>query len=379
MHEAYYSALPALIVATPLVAAALVKAIAHIGGSWRNAFVVVVSGVTLLETTSLVPLIAEHHRVTCEVPLMLGRLDFTVDAFSMLFALFSAFVWFASTLYSLDYLHHERRHDRYHITNLVTLSAMLGVVLAGDLPTLYLFFEALGLVAFLFVIHTQTDEAKAAALKYFWMTVIGGFALLAGIMLTYALGGTGAIGPIPESGAPDALRWAAAGLLILGFGVKAGMQPVHVWLPDAHPVAPSPASALLSGVMIKAGAYGIFRTVTAIFRPEVGAEVESALWHFSSELGLVVLWIGIYTMFTGVCMALLQSNAKRMLAYHSVSQMGFILAGIGAAGYLGAHGAMGYAGALFHVVNHALFKACLFLCVGAVFFRTGSLDMYKLG
>ncbi|MCE5203434.1 MAG: hypothetical protein LLG24_04390, partial [Actinomycetia bacterium] len=121
------------------------------------------------------------------------------------------------------------------------------------------------------------------------------------------------------------------------------------------------------------------RTVTAIFRPEVGAEVESALWHFSSELGLVVLWIGIYTMFTGVCMALLQSNAKRMLAYHSVSQMGFILAGIGAAGYLGAHGAMGYAGALFHVVNHALFKACLFLGVGAVFFRTGSLDMYKLG
>ncbi|MGB4592822.1 MAG: complex I subunit 5 family protein [Coriobacteriia bacterium] len=378
-RESFYSPLPALIVFLPLLAAVFVRLIARKSAAARNAFVVVVSGLTLVGTVALIPLIAEHHRIACEVPLMLGRLDFTVDSFSMFFAIFSAFVWFASTLYSLDYLHHEKRHDRYHITNLVALSAMLGVVLAGDLVTLYLFFEALGLVAFLFVIHTQTADAKKAAIKYFWMTVIGGFALFGGIILTYALGGTGAIGPIPAGEAPEALRWAAAGLLVLGFGVKAGMQPVHVWLPDAHPVAPSPASALLSGVMIKAGAYGIFRTVTAIFRPEVGTEIESTLWHFSSQLGLVVLWIGIFTMFTGVCMALLQSNAKRMLAYHSVSQMGFILAGIGAAGYLAAHGAMGYAGGLFHIVNHALFKACLFLAMGAVFFRTGSLDMYKLG
>ncbi|MHB1341682.1 MAG: complex I subunit 5 family protein [Coriobacteriia bacterium] len=378
-YGSYYSPLPALIVFLPLLAAVFVRLIGRTSESLRNAFVVVISGLTLIGTVALIPLVGEHHRIACEVPLMLGRLDFTVDSFSMFFAIFSAFVWFASTLYSLDYLHHEKKHDRYHITNLVVLSAMLGVVLAGDLVTLYLFFEALGLVAFLFVIHTETPEAKKAAIKYFWMTVMGGFALIGGIMLTYALGGTGAIGPIPTGEAPEALRWAAAGLLVLGFGVKAGMQPVHVWLPDAHPVAPSPASALLSGVMIKAGAYGIFRTVTAIFRPEVGAEIESTLWHFSSQLGLVVLWIGIFTMFTGVCMALLQSNAKRMLAYHSVSQMGFILAGIGAAGYLAGHGAMGYAGGLFHIVNHALFKACLFLGVGAVFFRTGSLDMYRLG
>ncbi len=119
--------------------------------------------------------------------------------------------------------------------------------------------------------------------------------------------------------------------------------------------------------------------VTALFRPEVAEHVEEHLWHFSEQLGLVVLWIGIATMFIGVFLALQQSNAKRMLAYHSVSQMGFILAGIGAAGYLGAHGAMGVAGGLYHVVNHALFKACLFLGVGAVYFRTHSLDLYHTG
>jgi len=373
------SPLPALLVAGPLLGAALVYPLGRRWPKVRDAWVTVVAAVTLLGAAGLIPLVAEHHRVESVVHLLLGELTFTVDSFSMLFALFTSFVWLASTLYSLDYLKHEQKHDRYHTTSLVVLAAMLGVVLAGDLVTLYLCFETLGLVAFLFVIHTETDEAKKASLKYFWMTVVGGFALIGGIFLTFALGGTGAIGPLPSGHGDELIRWAAAIMLILGFGVKAGMVPVHVWLPDAHPVAPSPASALLSGVMIKAGAYGIFRVVTGIFRPEVAEHVEEALWHFSEQIGLAVLWIGIATMAIGVFLALQQHNAKRMLAYHSVSQMGFILAGIGAAGYLGAHGAMGIAGGLFHVVNHALFKACLFLGVGAVYFRTHSLDMYKLG
>lgn len=372
------SPLPAALVLGPLAAAALVRPLGKRWPGVRNAYVVAVTALTLLGAVGLIPLVTEHHRITATVPALLGQLTFTVDAFSMLFALFTSFVWFAATLHSLDYLQHEKKHDRYHTTTLVVLAANLGVVLAGDLVTLYLFFEALGLVAFLLVIHTETDEAKAASAKYFWMTVIGGFALVGGIFLTFALGGSGAIEPLPEGGS-EAVRWAAAILLLLGFGVKAGMVPVHVWLPDAHPVAPAPASALLSGVMIKAGAYGIFRVVTGLFRPEVAEHVEEAAWHFSSQLGLVVLWIGIATMFIGVFLALQQHNAKRMLAYHSVSQMGFILAGIGAAGYLGAHGAMGVAGGLYHVVNHALFKAALFLGVGAVYFRTHSLDMYHLG
>jgi formate hydrogenlyase subunit 3/multisubunit Na+/H+ antiporter MnhD subunit len=338
-----------------------------------------VAAATFAGAAALVPLVAEHHEIGCRIPLMLGSIVFEVDSFGMLFALFTSFVWLASTVYATGYMQHEHKRDRYHAFSLAVLGANMGVVLAGDLVSLYLFFEALGLLSYMMVIHNESDEAKSAAVKYFWMTLLGGLAVIGGILLTYGLGSSGAIGPFHMEEVAQAVKWSAALLMIVGFGVKAGMLPVHVWLPDAHPVAPSPASALLSGVMIKAGAYGIFRVVTAIFRPEVAEHVAEELWHFTSEIGLVVLWIGVATMFVGVVLALLQENAKRMLAYHSVSQMGFILLGIGAAGYLGSHGAMGYAGGLFHILNHALFKACLFLGVGAVFFRTGQLNMYKLG
>ncbi len=371
--------LPALLVAWPLACAALVAPLGRWREGTRDLFVVAATGVTLLGAAALVPLVASEHTIGVEVPLMIGRITFVVDSFGMLFALFTAFVWFAATLYAVDYMKHEHRRNRFYTTSLVVLSAMLGVVIAGDLITLYLFFEALGLVAFLLVVHTQTTEAKRAGVKYFWMTLAGGFALVGGIFLTFLLGGNGALAPLPPDTGTEGLRWTAFALLALGFGVKAGMLPVHVWLPDAHPVAPSPASALLSGVMIKAGAYGIFRTATALFRPPLAQTAEEALWRASGSFGLVILWIGIATMSIGVMMALGQSNAKRMLAYHSVSQMGFILAGIGAAAYLGTHGAMGAAGGLYHVVNHALFKAALFLGVGAVAFRTGELDMYRLG
>lgn len=382
MHEAAHIAqhpLPALLALTPIVAAAAVYPLGRWKPAVRDAYVLLVTGLTLLGAAALIPLINQYHTIAASVPALLGTLNFTVDPYGMLFAVFTSFVWFCATLYSLDYLKHEKNHSRYHTVTLVVLGSMLGVVLAGDLITLYLFFELLGLVAFLFVIHARTDEAKRASIKYFWMTVVGGFMLVAGIFLTLSLGGDGTIGPLPLGEHTTVLTWITFALLIGGFGVKAGMVPLHIWLPDAHPVAPAPASALLSGVMIKAGAYGIFRTVTALFRPPLVEEGADALWEMTGTFGLVVLWIGIATMAIGVTCALGQHNAKRMLAYHSVSQMGFILAGIGAAGYLGTHGAMGLAGGLFHVVNHALFKAALFLGVGAVVFRTGELDMYKLG
>jgi hydrogenase-4 component B len=378
-HHIATHPLPVLLVLWPLACALLVRPLGRWREDVRNGFVLFATGVTLLGAAALIPVIGAEHRISADIPVLVGHLHFLVDPFGMLFALFTTFVWFCATLHALDYMQHEKNRDRFYTTSLVVLAAMLGVVLAGDLITLYLFFEMLGLVAFLFVIHTETDDAKKASIKYIWMTVLGGFSLIGGIFLTYALGHTGAIGPIPLEGGTETLRWVTFGLLILGFGVKAGMLPVHVWLPDAHPVAPSPASALLSGVMIKAGAYGIFRTVTALFRPEVIEDLSDEIWHMTSDFGLVVLWIGIATMAIGVTLALGQHNAKRMLAYHSVSQMGFILVGIGAAGYLGSHGAMGVAGGLLHIVNHALFKGALFLGIGAVAFRTGELDMYKLG
>ncbi len=374
-----YSVLPAVIVLLPFVASLLVRPLGRRSESLRDWYAVVVTALTFLGTVALIPAIAEYHVIGCEIPLLVGEITFSVDSFGMFFALFTSFVWFASTLYAGSYMQHEQKRNRYFTYTLAVLGANMGVVLAGDLISLYLFFEALGLLAYWLVVHTETPEALKASTKYLWMTVMGGFSLVAGIFIVFGLGSNGSLGSVPIAEGQTALAWAAATLMILGFGVKAGIVPVHIWLPDAHPVAPSPASALLSGIMIKAGAYGIFRVVTALFRPPIMEEVVEELWHFTTQLGFAVIWIGIATMFIGVVLALLQENAKRMLAYHSVSQMGFIITGIGVAGYLGAHGAMGYAGALYHILNHALFKACLFLGVGAVYFRTHELNMYKLG
>ncbi|TVP94940.1 MAG: hypothetical protein EA374_05515 [Acholeplasmatales bacterium] len=176
-------------------------------------------------------------------------------------------------------------------------------------------------------------------------------------------------------------RYVIIGLLIFGFGVKAGMAPVHVWLPRAHPVAPTPASALLSGVMIKVGAFGILRVATSYYfpMPSLGLSGIDPLWFTSERIGAVMIWLGIVTMGIGVFFALQQANIKRMLAYHSISQMGYILMGIGVALYLGYKGAMGYAGATYHIVNHALFKSLLFMVAGVVYLHTRESDMYKLG
>lgn len=377
--HAAYSPIPALAALVPILAALLVYPLGTRSEKARDWFAVTVAAVTFLGAVWLIPLVSHSHVVACDVSVLMATLTFRVDSFGMLFGLFTAFVWMLSTLYAGDYMHHEQHRSRYHTYNLALLGANMGVVFAGDLLTLYVFFEALGLLAYWIVVHTESDDAKAASTKYLWMTVIGGFMLLAGIFLVLGTGSGGLMEPMRVREGLEAMRWGAAVLMVLGFGVKAGMLPVHVWLPDAHPVAPSPGSALLSGVMIKAGAYGIFRVVGTLFRPPVVEHLTEEAWHFTSQLGLLVLGIGIATALIGVIMALLQENAKRMLAYHSVSQMGFILTGIGAAGYLGPHAAMGVAGGLYHVLNHALFKACLFLGVGAVFFRTGELNMYKLG
>ncbi|MFA7560805.1 MAG: proton-conducting transporter membrane subunit [Candidatus Izemoplasmatales bacterium] len=177
------------------------------------------------------------------------------------------------------------------------------------------------------------------------------------------------------------LRYWIIGLLVFGFGIKAGMAPVHVWLPRAHPVAPSPASALLSGVMIKIGAYGILRVATTYYFPsrEAVTSLTDPLWDVAQNIGAIIIWTGIITMIIGAFLALAQDNIKKLLAYSSVSQMGYIVLAIGSALYLGYEGPLGYSGAIYHIVNHALFKSLLFMVAGVIYYHTHELNMNKLG
>ncbi|MDD5773007.1 MAG: proton-conducting transporter membrane subunit [bacterium] len=303
--------------------------------------------------------------------------SFKVDPVSLLIALATNFVWLMSVIYAIGYMRGEHKRTRYDFFVLISLMMNLGVLLAGDLLTLFIFFEGMLLALYPLVIHEENESSRMAAKVYLYMGVATGLCLLAGIFLLNYFTGSLDIGTMGDKlGMLGVWKYIIAGLLILGFGGKAGIFFEHIWLPLAHPVAPSPASAILSGAVIKAGAYGIIRVVNMFYLPVM----ENAdNWLTMSNIGYVMIWIGVLTMFLGVLSALISSNAKKMLAFHSISQMGYIVMGIGCAAYLGKDGAMGLSGALYHIINHALFKASLFLCAGAVYFRTKELDMYKLG
>jgi formate hydrogenlyase subunit 3/multisubunit Na+/H+ antiporter MnhD subunit len=386
LENFYQSSLPLWIIIIPTISALIILKTKQKNLALIKSLTVSTTFVVLALTVSMYPFVIMNGltiRWNLSFSFLKNGMFFKVDPLSLLFASISSLVWFAVSIYSTKYMEHEIKPARFYFFFLLTLSANLGIVLVGDLLSLFIFFEALGLLAYPLVIHNETEEAMRAGNKYLIMTIIGGLLLLSGIILFYNFTGTTALNPSLEklSSLGD-LKYIIAILMIAGFGVKAGMIPLHIWLPEAHPVAPSPASALLSGIMIKTGAYGIIRVVSNLFRPpfvEKTSRVTEALWKTTSSIGYMIIWIGIITMFLGVCMALLQENSKRMLAYHSISQMGYILMGIGAAAYLGKEGAFGFAGGIYHIINHALFKAALFLGVGAVYFRTGELNMYKLG
>jgi formate hydrogenlyase subunit 3/multisubunit Na+/H+ antiporter MnhD subunit len=308
---------------------------------------------------------------------MLDGMTFYVDATSFIFALITSLVWLLATIYSTSYMSHEHSRDRFFAFLILTLAVDLGVLLTGDLFSLFIFFELLGLFSWVLVIHTETAEAMSAGKKYLFMGVVGGLLLLFGIFMIYIHTDTLMLKPL-LNGLADLgdMKYLIAATMTLGFGVKAGMFPVHVWLPEAHPVAPSPASALLSGIMVKAGIYGIIRTLLLIFSPTQASE---GLWSIMTPAGGLMIWIGVVTMTLGMVLALLQSNLKRLLAYSTISQIGYIVFGIGVAVYLGFEGALGLAGAVYHFLNHALYKSLLFLMAGAIYYRTHELDMRRLG
>ncbi|PTD93666.1 hypothetical protein C9439_06350 [archaeon SCG-AAA382B04] len=304
---------------------------------------------------------------------------FYLDSFGFIFAFVTSLAWMLVTIYSIKYMEEEHALGRFYFFLLLTLTANLGVVFGGDLFSIYIFFELLAVFSLILVVHEETKQAMKAGKTYFYIGVLGGLSLLLGIFLFYSQIGSLSYAPQLEAlKEVGDLRFLIAGLMIIGFGVKAGIFPVHIWLPKAHPVAPTPASALLSGIMVKAGIFGIFRTTGRLFTPQEIAHATEYVWSLG-DIGYWVIWIGIITAFIGWVLALLQDNMKRLLAYSTISQVGYITLGIGAAAYLGYEGGYGYSGALYHVFNHAMFKTTLFMVAGVVYLQTGEMKMSKLG
>ncbi len=291
------------------------------------------------------------------------EMSFTTIGIHGLYAAMACFMWFVSLLFSLEYMAHYQAKAQYYAFMIVTFLATAGVFLSADLLTCFVFFEVMSVASYVLVIHDRSRGAMRAGDTYLAVAVIGGMVLLMGLFLLYDMTGTLKIAELPQACAPYAgtgRLYAASICMLFGFGAKAGMFPLHIWLPKAHPVAPAPASALLSGILTKAGIYG------AII---ICCYMLSGDEHWAAA----ILAIGAVTMFLGAFLALLSGNLKKTLACSSVSQIGFITTGIGIACLTGGASEMASKGTVLHMVNHSLIKLLLFSCAGVVY-----MNLHKL-
>lgn len=312
----------------------------------------------------------DSSEILAEIPYICGMgLHFTVDGFRALYGTIAAFMWFMSTLFSKEYFAHYHNRNRYYLFLLLTLGATEGVFLSADFFTTFVFFEIMSFTSYVWVAHDERTESLRAAGTYLAVAVIGGLVMLMGIFLLYDVTGTlyfrDLSGVLLRSSNSSTQIWTAGLCLLFGFGAKAGAFPLHIWLPKAHPVAPAPASALLSGILTKAGMYGILILTAYLF-------LGSALW------GGLILVLGVCTMVIGALLALFSIDFKRTLACSSVSQIGFILVGVGMSGLLGEENTLALRGSLLHMVNHSLIKLVLFMAAGVVFMNVHKLDLNEI-
>lgn len=298
----------------------------------------------------------------CTIPGVCGfGLHFTVDGFRALYGAVAAFMWMMTSLFSEEYFAHYRNRNRYYLFQLITLGATEAVFLSGDLYTTFIFFEVMSFASYVWVAQDERKESLRAAATYLGVAVIGGLVMLMGLFLLYHQAGTLTISELYDA-CQGKNVYPAAFCLFFGFGAKAGAFPLHIWLPKAHPVAPAPASALLSGILTKTGVFGILVISCRIL-------FHDAVW------GTFVLLIGVLTMAAGAVLALFSIDFKRTLACSSVSQIGFILTGIGMQGLLGEENALAVQGSFLHMMNHSLFKLVLFMTAGVIYMNLHKLDL----
>ncbi|MCQ2457130.1 MAG: proton-conducting membrane transporter [Clostridia bacterium] len=289
------------------------------------------------------------------------RITVRIDSLSRFFLILVGTVWTLVGFYAFEYMEHEENEPRFYCFWLITQGVLAALVTAENLVTFYLFYEAMTLMTLPLVLHNGTPEAIAAGIKYLVYSVFGAAAALLGIFFLNHYGTTlsftagGFLDPALTAGHESTLLIIAL-VMILGFGTKAGMFPLHGWLPTAHPAAPAPASAVLSGIITKMGVLGTIRVVFECF----GADFIRGTW-------VQTVWsvLTLITVFMGSMLALKENGLKKRLAYSSVSQVSYVLFG------LSTLTATGLTGSMLHITFHAAIKCTLFMFAGAVICKTG--------
>ncbi|WP_422484736.1 complex I subunit 5 family protein [Gudongella sp. DL1XJH-153] len=307
---------------------------------------------------------------------------FRIDMYSLLFMIFSGLMFFTVSLYTSQDIKGCGREKSFYLFFMVTYIATIGTAMAGDLLSFFMFFEIMTFSSYVLLVHQQGRDVIVAGSTYIYYGIFGGLLILAGILILSSYTQSYEWITLGEKfGELGVAKYIAAAFFIMGFGIKAGMVPLHHWVPVVYPKSHMSVNALSSGILMKVGGYGILRLFVSIISSTEGqtqAITETVIITLR-DIGALVIWIGLLTMIVGVIAALEQEKIVSMLAYHSVSQMGYVIMGIGVAAYLGFDGSMGFSGALYHMINHGIFKALLFMVAGAVYFRTREQNMYKLG
>jgi hydrogenase-4 component B len=322
---------------------------------------------------------AEHTILS--LPQLGSSFTLRVDPLSAIFLAIVAVVALLSTLYSVRYMEHYT-HDnvaKFFPVLLLCIASMTGVLVCADFFFFLIFWESMTLTSyFLVTFESENPASQRAGLKYFIITHGATLCMVAAALLLWRVSGSFAFDAIRQTLADSlvtrpVLAHTIIFLFFLGFATKAGVLPMGDWLPDAHPVAPSGMSATLSGALVKLGIYGLVR----LFCSFLVASPSLRAW------GIVLAVAGTGSLFVGNLTALRQTDTKRLMAFSTIGQIGYICLGLGVGTYcLGLYPALAtiaLAGTILHAVNHACFKSCLFLGAGSMLYRTGKRDMDQLG
>lgn len=290
-------------------------------------------------------------------------INLVLDGLSLLMLIVVNSVAFLATLYSVSYMKRFTAKSKFYSLFMLMLAGMNGVVLTGDFFNLFVFLEIASISSYALVAFGVEAEELEASFKYMVMGSVASILILFSVGLLYGLTGSLNMADIAGiiKGRDNLLLSFSLVLFLAGFGLKAAIIPFHAWLPDAHPSAPAPISAMLSGVLIKA--LGIYTIIRIFFN----------VYGMTLQLSWAFMILGIISMIGGGLLAIRQTDFKRLLAYSSISQIGYIMIGLGCGNY------WGLLGALFHLFNHASFKSLLFLNSGAVEYSTGTRKLGEMG
>lgn len=362
---------PLLAVMVSLIASGLIYVLGeHIRPNAREAITLIASALKIIIVYSMIPYVLEGTEIHLELFSIVKGVSFAfnVDPAGMVFACVASTLWILTSIYSIGYMrgHGEQNQTGYYSAFAMCLCAATGICFAANLITFFIFYEVLTVATYPLVAHYRDKEGTISGRKYLAYTLISGQIFFAAIVIVYAVSGTMEFTPggfLTEEMLP--MPWALiVFFMMVGAGmVKAGVMPLHSWLPAAM-VAPTPVSALLHAVaVVKAGAFCTLRVVLYVFGPTLAKSCHGAD---------ILAWMAVFTILVSSLIALKKTNLKARLAFSTVGQLSYIVLGICILTPFST------AGALYHIVAHAFMKITLFMAAGAIFVTTHKKDIREM-